>query len=174
MTRDDEKFLNDLLTKTVNAKKPQIKSEVKCIPTKIEQPKLKYEDVVIKKDLLDVKLHIKTDIFLPDVEPDIKQVIFLHDVKLDIKTDIFLPDVKTDIKPDVFLPDYLDTQIEIFVDNNNQSWVDHFPDIKPNVFLTTTDDNLDAQTETFVDNNYQSWVDDLPDIKPDKKKQILR
>ena len=48
MTKEDEHFLNDLLTKITDAKKPQIILEVKYIPVKIEQPKLKYEDVVIK------------------------------------------------------------------------------------------------------------------------------
>ena len=157
MTREEEKFSNDLFTKTADAKKPQIIPKVKYIPAKIEQPKLKYEDVVIKKDLPDVKPNIKQDIFLPDAKPD-------------IKTDISLPDTKIDIKPDVSLPD---AQTEMFVDDNYQSWVDYLSDIKPDVFLHTTDDNLDAQTETFIDDNYQSWVDDLPDVKPDNKTDIV-
>ena len=34
MTREDEKFLNDLLNKIVDAKKPQIIPEVKYVPAK--------------------------------------------------------------------------------------------------------------------------------------------
>ena len=49
-TRGDEKFLNYLLTKIVDAKKPQIIPEVKYIPVKIEDPKPKYDDVVTKKE----------------------------------------------------------------------------------------------------------------------------
>ena len=48
MTKEVENFLNDLLTKITDAKKPQIILEVKYIPEKVEQPKLKYEDVVMK------------------------------------------------------------------------------------------------------------------------------
>ena len=52
MTREDEKFLSDLLNKIANAKKPQIIPEVKHIPVKIEEPKPKYNDVVIKNKSL--------------------------------------------------------------------------------------------------------------------------
>ena len=48
MTREDEKFLNDLLTKIADAKKPQIIAEVKYIPVKIKEPKPKYDNVIIK------------------------------------------------------------------------------------------------------------------------------
>ena len=48
MTREDEKFLNDWLTKIVDAKIPQIILEVKYIPVKIEEPKPKYDDAVWK------------------------------------------------------------------------------------------------------------------------------
>ena len=49
MTREDENFLNDLLTKIADAKKSQIIPELKYISVKIEEPKPKYDDVVIKK-----------------------------------------------------------------------------------------------------------------------------
>ena len=45
-----KKILNYLLTKIVDAKKPQIIPEVKYIPVKIEDPKPKYDDVVTKKE----------------------------------------------------------------------------------------------------------------------------
>ena len=51
MTREDEKFLNDFFTKIADAKKPQIIPEVKYIPVKIEKPKPKHDNVIIKKSL---------------------------------------------------------------------------------------------------------------------------
>ena len=62
----------------------------------------------------------------------------------------------------------VDSQTEIFVDNNYKPWADddNKPDIKTDVLLTAVDDNVDGQTEIFVDDNYQSWTDDIPDIKP--------
>ena len=50
MTKDDEKFLNDLISKIADAKNPQIIPYVKYIPVKTEEPKPKFDDVVIKKD----------------------------------------------------------------------------------------------------------------------------
>ena len=50
MPNEDENFLNDLLTKIADAKKPQTIPEVKYIPVKIEEPKPKYDNVVMKKE----------------------------------------------------------------------------------------------------------------------------
>ena len=49
MTKEDENFLNDLLSKIADAKSPQMIPGVKYIPVKIEEQKPKFDDVVIKK-----------------------------------------------------------------------------------------------------------------------------
>ena len=49
MTKEDEIFLNHLLTKIIDAKKLQIVPDVKYIPVNIEKPKPKFDEVVIKK-----------------------------------------------------------------------------------------------------------------------------
>ena len=59
MAREDETFLNDLLTKIADAKRPQIIPEVKYIPVKTEEAKPKYYDVVIKKILEFLKMKFK-------------------------------------------------------------------------------------------------------------------
>ena len=50
MTKEDEKFLNDLLCTITDDFSPQIIPDVKYIPVKIEGPKPKFDHVVIKKD----------------------------------------------------------------------------------------------------------------------------
>ena len=49
MTKEDEKFLNDLLCTITDDFSPQIIPDVKYIPVKIEGPKPKFDHVVIKK-----------------------------------------------------------------------------------------------------------------------------
>ena len=49
MTKEDEKFLNDLISKIADAKNSQIIPYVKYIPVKTEESKPKFDDVVIKK-----------------------------------------------------------------------------------------------------------------------------
>ena len=62
MKKEDEKFLNNLLSKTSDTRNPRIIPEVKYTPAKIEKPKPKFADVVIKKDP-------EIDEPLPDLDP---------------------------------------------------------------------------------------------------------
>ena len=111
MAKEDEKFLNDLIFKIADAKNPQIIPYVKYIPVKTEEPKPKFDDVVIIKDpeidesLPDLDAYdawlqkqLKTETF-PDVKP--KTETIFPDIKP--KTEIFLPDMKP--KTEIFLPD---------------------------------------------------------------------
>ena len=59
MTKEDEKYLNNLLTKIVDTKQPQVIPEVKYTPAKTEDPQPKFHDVVIKKEI---------DELLPDLD----------------------------------------------------------------------------------------------------------
>ena len=103
--REDENFLQDLLTKIDDAAQSHIIPEVKYIPVKIEEPRLNYDDVVIKKEpkidpdnepLQDLdacddwlQKQLKTEAF-PDIKP--KTETFFPVKKPKTKT--FFPDIK--------------------------------------------------------------------------------
>ena len=154
MTREGEKFLDDLLTKIADAKRPQLIPEIKYIPIKMEEPKPKFEDVVINKEP-DIKPKIETffqdikpkaEIFFPDVKPKIET--FFKDIKP--KVEIFFQDLKPKIetffldimpKTETFFPD-IKPKTEIFL-----------PEIKPAIEAFPLDDWLDNYKIEIFDNH---------------------
>ena len=107
MRKEDENFLNHLLTKITDAKILQIVPDVKYIPEKIEKPKPKFDEVVIKKSPDDEPLpdldayekwlqkKLKTDTFKKlNIKPKIETIF--PDIRP--KTEKFLPEIKSAIK----------------------------------------------------------------------------